>query len=67
MATGDKARMLQKFGEELCKVANDRTRLQIAFEKTLNKLGLPDSQINKIVKDVRAADFDSLHKTLKLD
>ena len=67
MATGDKARMLQKFGEELCKVANDRTRLQIAFEKTLNELGLPDSQINKIVKDVRAADFDSLHKTLKLD
>ena len=31
------------------------------------KLGLPDSQINRIVKDVRAADFDSLHKTLKLN
>ena len=67
MATGDKARMLQKFGEELCRVANDRTRLQIAFEQTLNKLGLQESQIKKIVKDVRAADFDSLHKTLKLD
>lgn len=67
MATGDKARMLKKFGEELCKVANDRTRLQMAFERTLKKLGLTDSQINKIVKDVRAADFDSLHKTLKLD
>ncbi len=67
MAAGDKARMLQEFGKELCKVANDRTRLQIAFEQTLNKLGLPESQIKKIVKDVRAADFDSLHKTLKLD
>jgi len=67
MAIGDKARMLQKFGEELCKVANDRTRLQIAFEQTLSRLGLPESQINKIVKDVRAADFNSLHKTLRLD
>lgn len=67
MATGDKAKMLQKFGEELCKVANDRTRLQMAFEQILNRLGLPESQIKKIVKDVRAADFNSLHKALRLD
>lgn len=67
MATGDKAKMLQKFGEELCRVANDRTRLQMALEQTLSRLGLPESQINKIVKDVRAADFNSLHKALKLD
>jgi len=66
MAAGDKARMIQKFGEELCKVANDRTRLQMALEQTLSKLGLPENQIKKIVNDVRAADFNSFHKALKL-
>ncbi len=66
MANGPKADMIKHFGEELCKVANDRTRLQIAFEQTLGALGVPKPQIEKIIVEVRAADFTRLYKTLKI-
>lgn len=67
MAVGEKAKIIQGFGQELCKVANDRTRLQIAFEQTLNKVGLPKKQIIKIIADVRRAEFTSLQKALRID
>lgn len=59
--------MIIHFGNELCKVANDRTRLMIALEITLSRLGVSDFQIKKIVTDVRSAKFESLKKTLKID
>ena len=57
----------QKLADDMCRLANDRTRLQFAFEKTLAKLGVPKNQIDKAMKDIRACDFTSIEKIMKME
>jgi len=46
-------------------LCNDRSRLQFALDRVFTKLGVPDQQRDKIIKDVRNCDFSSLDKLLK--
>lgn len=52
--------------EDCYNLANDRARLEKALRDVLSCLGMGDIQLNKIVNDVRACDFTSLHKAIKL-
>ena len=55
-----------KMVKHLNQFANDRARLEHGLRVTLGSLGVGDAQVNKIIKDVRLADFESLNKTMRI-
>lgn len=52
--------------EDCYNLANDRARLDWGLRITLKTCGLGSVQIDKIINDVRASDFSSLQKALKI-
>lgn len=51
--------------ESAMRAANDRSRLLYAIGQVFSAIGVPANQSENIIRDVRAANFDSLHKLLK--
>jgi len=58
---------LMKCYVDACRFINDRERLRFALTTTLQALGVPSQQIAKIVAEVRANNFSTLNKTIKLN
>ena len=56
----------KKMIKDLNMFCNDRARLEHGLRVCLTALGVGNLQVNKIVKDVRLADFDSLNKTMRI-
>lgn len=50
---------------DACRFINDRARLEFALQTTLATLGVCEQQRSKVVTDIKAADFRSLHKLLR--
>jgi len=59
----EKAHVVKRWGVAL----NDRARLQHAFEITLEKLGVDELQIKRIVTDVKKAEFGSIKKLMRIE
>jgi hypothetical protein len=58
--------VLFKAYADACRFINDRERLRFALHETLRAFGVGQAQAEKIIAEVRAANFDTLKKTLKI-
>ena len=55
----------RKFVADLNRICNDRARLEHGLRTVLDALGVGKKQLDKIIVDVRAANFDGLNKCIK--
>lgn len=60
------SRTNRKAIEDAYRFCNDRARLLHGLTLTFKALGVPETQQQKIIKAVRAADFEPLKKLLKI-
>lgn len=66
MGYHDNERTTRKAVADACRFINDRERLGFALRLTLSTAGIQGVQQDRIINDVRACQFDSLRKALKI-
>lgn len=56
---------LEERARPLHKLANNATRLEIAFDKLLMSTGLSEEQSHSVIEDVKKGDLSSLNKLIE--